>query len=175
MHFTVCVVRFCRFWPQEKPNKNTGMKRASYFRHNILEQCKEVTTGENLHEIALGTDEVSSHLSAQTHKYISTHNHHSHILFLYPATVLFTGLWQFWSIVAALQKNFLFWFQILPWVLPVDLCLQSCSDTLTGEWMEIFLAFAQSLCKTCKWKLDYLNICSSVGYLCSEKEKNLKI
>lgn len=68
------------------------MKRASYFRHNILEQCKEVTTGENLHEIALGTDEVSGHLSAQTHKYINTHNYHSHILFLYPATVLFTGL-----------------------------------------------------------------------------------
>lgn len=68
------------------------MKRASYFRHNIPEQCKEVTTGENLHEIALGTDEVSDHLSAQIDKYISTHNHQSHILFLYPATVLFTGL-----------------------------------------------------------------------------------
>lgn len=68
------------------------MKRASYFRHNILEQRKEVTTGENLHEIALGTDEVSGHLSAQTHKYINTHNRLSHILFLYPATVFFTGL-----------------------------------------------------------------------------------
>lgn len=68
------------------------MKRASYFRHNILEQCKEVTNGENLHEIALGTDEVSDHLSAQIHKCISTHSHHSHILFLYPATTLLTGL-----------------------------------------------------------------------------------
>lgn len=71
--------------------KNTGMRRASYFRHNILEQRREVTTGENLHEIALGTDEVSDHLSAQIHKYISTHQHQSHILFLYPATILFTG------------------------------------------------------------------------------------
>lgn len=141
------------------------MKRASYFRHNILEQCKEVTTGENLHEIALGTDEVSGHLSAQTHKYINTHNHLSHILFLYPATVFFTGLWQFWSIVATLQKNFWFCFQILPWAFPVDLCLKRCNDTLAGEWMEVFFVFAQSLCKTYKIKRNYPNIFSSIGYL----------
>lgn len=58
------------------------MKRASYFKHNILEQRKEVTTGENLHEIALGTDEVSDHLSAQIHKYINTHNHQNHLFFI---------------------------------------------------------------------------------------------
>lgn len=69
------------------------MKKATYLRHNILEQHKEVTTGENLHEVALGTNEVSSHFFfPQTHKCINTHNHHSHILLLYPSMVIFTGL-----------------------------------------------------------------------------------
>lgn len=59
-HFTVCIARFCRIWLQEKPNNNnTKMKKATYFRHNILEQQQEVTTGANLHEIALGTNELS--------------------------------------------------------------------------------------------------------------------
>lgn len=58
------------------------MKKTSYFRQNILEQCKEVTTGENLHEIPLGTDEASGHLSAQTHKYISTQPSESHPIFI---------------------------------------------------------------------------------------------
>lgn len=62
LYFTACIIRLCRIWPQEKPNKNTEMKKATYLRHNILEQHEEVTNGENMHGVALGTNEVSSHL-----------------------------------------------------------------------------------------------------------------
>lgn len=68
------------------------MKKATYLRCNILEQHEEVTNGENMHGVALGTNEVSSHLFfSQTHKCVNTYNHHSRIL-LYPAVAIFTGL-----------------------------------------------------------------------------------